>query len=133
MEYFELNNIREIPDLNYQGYYWLSNEDKPVEILNNKLDKSVFKDLPFVVEANFYAVKEQISISVKNVDGKYHIYQYNLKDVSIERRSDITYLAHKTNSKKFVVTRVWNEYEDQNLLGMKTLIPLFSAFTGFKN
>jgi CRISPR type III-associated protein (TIGR04423 family) len=124
--------IDQIPDnIDFEGYYWYSNERKPEIIDGEKIDKSIFSDLPFVVEANFYSEAEKISIQVKNIDGQYHVGEIKLE--SIENAAE--YIAHDLKGiNKFKMVETWEEKEDDkdNLLeGMKVLVPSWTAFAGF--
>lgn len=125
-------DINEIPDLNYEGYLWYSDKSKP-EIINSEkpFEKSMLKVLPFVIESNLWAEKEKISISIKNIDGEYQIFKYHLNDVNIKTNSQ-TYLAHDLGEViEFTLFQHWTEEEDPLCEGMKTLVPSWTAFTGF--
>jgi CRISPR type III-associated protein (TIGR04423 family) len=128
---YKLITIDQIPDdIDFEGYYWYSDERKPKVIDSEKIDKSIFSDLPFVVEANFYSKSEKISIQVKNIDGQYHIAEIHLE--SIEGATE--YIAHDLGGiNKFKMVEAWKEKDDEdNLLeGMKVLVPSWTAFAGF--
>jgi CRISPR type III-associated protein (TIGR04423 family) len=122
--------IDQIPDnIDFEGYYWYSNERKPMVIDGEKIKKSIFSDLPFVVEANFYSEAEKISIRVKNIDGQYHIGKIKLESTD----NATTYIAHDLDGiKKFKMVEVWEEDDEDDLLeGMKVLVPSWAAFAGF--
>ena len=130
--------IAKIPDKLYEGYYWPSDESKPVVLLNEKLDKSVFKttSLPFIVEAHLYAKEEQISIHVKYIDGKYWITQTNLNIEYGSIRDTTTYIAHdiEKEGKKinyFQMIEAWQAESKKHLAEMETLSPAWTAFVGF--
>jgi CRISPR type III-associated protein (TIGR04423 family) len=125
-------NINEIPDINYEGYLWYSDKTKP-EIINSKkrFGKSMMKELPFVIEGNLWAEIEKISISIKNIDGEYQIFKYDLNSVNIETNSQ-KYRAHDLGEvKEFTLYQHWVGEEDLLCEGMKTLVPSWTAFTGF--
>ncbi|MEO1257798.1 MAG: TIGR04423 family type III CRISPR-associated protein [Bacteroidota bacterium] len=120
-----------IPDLQYDGYYWLSDAQKPVELTAEKLDTSIFGKLPFVVEANFYASTEKISIQVKHIDGAYQITKFDLREA--KNITTASYLSHRTNAKKYFMVEGWEANVDPFLPeGMTTLVPAWSAFAGFE-
>lgn len=130
-------NINEIPTLNYEGYLWYSDKTKP-EIINSKkpFDKSILKDLPFVIEGNlwFEDKDRKISISIKNIDGEYQIFKYDLSNFSEQDFKDNTqiYRAHDLGEvKEFTLYQHWIEDEDPLCANMKTLVPSWTAFTGF--
>ena len=59
----------------YEGYLWLSNENKPkLSYPAAKIDAQLFKNLnPFVAEGYLYNKETRKSISIKYIDGQYHI------------------------------------------------------------
>lgn len=126
---FKPISIQEIPDnIEFEGYYWYSDEIKPCIINGGIIDKSIFKDLPFIIEANFYAASHNISIQVKNIDGEYHIGMIRLDSINEVQE----YIAHDLEGvKKFRMVEAWEEKEDELLEGMKVLVPSWSAFAGF--
>lgn len=126
-------NINEIDfDLEYEGYIWYSNAENPE--LRSKISLEDFKDLPFIIEGNLYAYQEDVSVSIKNIDGEYHIMQGSLKDLPKEQITEQEFVAHKLkNVNKIKMIQFWEELESDALLeGMKTLKPSWRAFAGFK-
>ncbi len=120
-------NIEDIPEGKFDGYYWYSNESKPEIISDEGIDKSKLTKLPFVIEANFYSKESEISIQIKNIDGKYDIAIIDLKDCVTEPQ---LYIGHDINQ-DFQVVEAWEEVEDELLEGMKTQVPSWTAFKGF--
>lgn len=125
----------DIPDYKFEGYYWYSDQASPVVIIDERVEQKIFTDLPFIVEANFYARKENTSISVKHIDGKYLIFKFDLNDLETNKHSVVKYIGHDLQSKDYLMVESWKEVEDelQLLEGMKTLTPGWSAFMGFVN
>ena len=132
---FQKITIKEIPDFDFEGYYWYSNERRPKRVLGGKIDQSIFSDLPFVIEANFFSKKENVSIQVKNIDGDYYILQFNLSSIQDHHLIDKQdYIAHDlVDIKKYKMMEAWEERSDELLEGMKTLVPSWTAFVGFIN
>ena len=128
--------IKEIPvDVAFDGYLWLSNEQKPKMLKGNKVDISLFQPLPFIIEGNLWSEKHQLSIQIRNIDGQYKIVRFDLshsyEDSLLEEK---TYLAHDLDDvREYLVVEAWEEKEDELLAGMKTLIPAWTAFKGFVN
>jgi CRISPR type III-associated protein (TIGR04423 family) len=118
-------SIDTIPQGNYQGYYWMSNSSKPVIQDEGDIDKSIFKELPFVVEANYYSSEADISIQIKSVDGQYLVSEINVKDCEV-----IEYIGHDIGS-NYLVVEAWGEKEDDLLEGMIAKVPVWEAFKGF--
>ena len=111
----------------YEGYLWLSNENKPkLSYPAAKIDAQLFKNLnPFVAEGYLY------------IDGQYHIYEteVNPTDISNEDVDKIEYLTWRMpNSStlwaKFL--RYWHEVEDAKCLDMKVLEVEKEVFVGFR-
>lgn len=126
---FKKISIEEIPDhIDFEGYYWYSDETKPHVITDEKIDKNIFTELPFVVEANFYSDTEKLSIQVKNIDGQYYVGMVHL--ASIDNAQE--YIAHDLDDiNRFKMVEAWEEQEDELLEGMKVLVPSWTAFAGF--
>ncbi len=133
---YELIKITDIPDFIFDGYFWFSDAEKPQLIIAEKIKKSMFSGMPFVIEANFYAPKEQVSIQIRNIDGDYQIIKFNLKGITDKALRYIGHDLEKEGKKfDFLMIEAWEEIEDQdNLLeAMKTLQPTWAAFAGFKD
>ena len=126
-----LGSIDELPtDLVVDGYDWLSNSPRPVFVDGQSIQHSWFRQLPFVVEANFYAEKEGISLQVKNIDGSYSVRQFNLRELP-EKCHERQYLLDATNDQRYLMVEAWHEDTDDHLEGMSTFVPAWSAFKGF--
>jgi CRISPR type III-associated protein (TIGR04423 family) len=129
-------NISDIDfSINYQGYYWYSNAKHPIVVLNDKLSEKLFSRLPFIVEANFYSKENNLSITIKNIDGIYSLHQVNFND-TIENQGTIDeYIVHDLEGiSKIRMLQYWEESEqDEFLENMSTLIPSWIAFIGFVN
>lgn len=119
--------------LKYEGYYWYSNQSKPEVVLNHKLSKDIFTTLPFIVEGNLYSKSKEISISIKNIDGEYRIYQANVKGLPKPRLTENEYITHDLDGiEKIKIIHFWKDGRADPLLeNMKTLIPAWQAFVGF--
>lgn len=127
-------NIEDINfGLTYEGYLWYSDKKKPEQ--RTSISKEDFKNLPFIVEGNFYSEQEQISISIKHRDGAYFIYRADLKNLKGDQKTEQAYIAHDLDGvKKIKMLQYWEESpEDELLAGMKTLVPSWQAFVGFDN
>jgi CRISPR type III-associated protein (TIGR04423 family) len=122
---FKKINIEEIPSGDYQGYYWLSNSSKPDVQYTGDIDKSLFNKLPFVIEANYYSNEKNISINVKNIDGKYVV-----SLIDVEGCEATEYIGHDIDS-NFLVVEAWEDKQDNLLENLKTKVPSWVAFKGF--
>lgn len=126
--------INEIKSRKYQGYIWLSDQEKPNVLHNESYDFSIHSetDNPFIVEALLYADDEQISVSVKHT-GKYHIHEIDLKKYSDENLVEVKYLPHRLNGfSKVNFKQLWLPEEDKNCQGMEVFKMKALVFTGFE-
>ena len=123
----------------YEGYLWLSNKNKPeLSYPAAKIDAQLFKTHnPFVAEGYLYNKETRKSISIKYIDGQYHIYETEVKptDISNEDVDKIEYLTLRMSNPstlwaKFL--RYWHEVEDAKCLDMKVLEVEKEVFVGFK-
>ena len=122
----------QIPTYTYEGYFWYSDAKKPKLVQNEPIDSSVFKNLPFIIEGNLYAKEEAISINIRNIDGIYHITQFDLNQLDPDLHHRVSYIGHDIGEKNFVVIEAWEEQKDDELLaGLSTRVPVWSAFAGF--
>ncbi|WP_373550728.1 TIGR04423 family type III CRISPR-associated protein [Haliscomenobacter sp.] len=129
-----LTNYPQILAVEYDGYYWLSDEQEPRIIRKGKIDPAWFKALPFVIEANFFTSDKNsgISIQVRNIEGVYQVTVYDLKNFpegySI---SYVPYIGHDLGGANYRMAEAWQSVNDELLEGMTTLLPAWSAFAGF--
>ena len=124
-----------IPEGNYQGYYWLSDAQKPILLENGPIDQSIFMQgqVPFVVEANFFCQDKMISIQVKNRDGICHIAQIDVGDLGNVQRYDCSHLEGDIGYTKYKMMEHWESVAGgPYLANMDTLEPVWSAFVGFE-
>lgn len=124
----------------YSGYVWMSDKDHPEKVLHNEeycLERADDAN-PFVIEAQLYSSEDKVSVSVKYVDGKYIVKEY--ENVSPKSVSDtITLKEYDANSKIGGVLQFlqyWDEKDDDEVnplrCGMKELRPGKLVFVGFK-
>lgn len=136
-----------IPRGSYVGYLWLSDEAKPIAIpeQSNKYDLAQYGlDLsndhnPFVVEGLLFDASNNLSISIKYVDGGYIVNEYHIDMLAPSYYKEVTYQSHRMNGRKLKFRQYWEEAEDefcddpQDTKGMKTLRPGKLVFVGFDN
>ena len=127
-------NIADFPKtLLFTGYYWLSDQQKPVQLSEQIFDIQLLEYQPYVVEGRLYSKENDLSIHIHFIDGKYDIFQMNWRDKPTEWETiNSTYLAHdldKVNEIK--VTEVWIPANDPNCENMEVLQPAFLGFKGF--
>ena len=127
-------NIADFPKtLLFTGYYWLSDQQKPIQLSEQVFDIQLLEYQPYVVEGRLYSKENDLSIHIHFIDGKYDIFQMNWREKPTEWETiNSTYLAHdldKVNEIK--VTEVWIPANDPNCENMEVLQPAFLCFKGF--
>ena len=129
----QLNKISEISNLDYVGYYWLSDSDKPERIQSvqelEKYEKDGEPTNPFILEAALYSEDSNASVSVRHSDGRYLINEF---EISKFQTANHSYLANASLSKNINLTELWLEETDENCEDMKVLTKKAVVFTGFK-
>jgi len=127
--------ISKIPeDILFEGYFWYSNDKSPKIISPPALiQQSWFTELPFVIEANFFARTEQISIQVRHWDGVYHVDKIDLTQLDKILHDKVSYIGHDLGGRNFEMIEAWETRPDELLEGMETLVPAWAAFAGFIN
>ena len=129
--YQEIKDISQIKG-SFEGYYWYSDKSKPVLVEDSPIDPSWFTELPFVIEANFYDKKQQISIQIRNIDGYYHMAKIDLSSVPKEALDTQWYIAHDLEGKEgYLMIEAWEEENDPLLDEMPVYQPSWAAFAGF--
>lgn len=128
--------INNIPAGSYEGYYWLSNADKPVVIdgyFNGLRLNS--DDNPFVIEAQLFDRENNVSFSVKYVDGKYYAYCYNLNDATGDKEEVKVqkYCSNQMDDHQWLYfLQYWRTESDELCDGMDVLQPAEMVFVGFE-
>jgi CRISPR type III-associated protein (TIGR04423 family) len=160
--YNTITDIAEIPNYNYEGYIWMSNENKPDTIKPIKdIQKELTSTNPYIVEGNLYSEDKNISISIKNTGEGIHIMQFDIgeaeedqnnqevkksqennksEDNSKEGNSpkprivlqDQIYIANGLGEIKVKFKQAWIAENDENCVGMPVLQPAWRAFVGFE-
>lgn len=134
-----------IPDIEYVGYYWMSDKtepkvigdtkDHPTEKLPEKLWKCL-KDPamnPFVIEAQLYSPTEKLSIGIKYVDGGYIISRCEEpKDIPSDCVTLKRYVSNRMGGRRLLFRQYWEEKPDTLCDGMDVLQPAAMAFIGFE-
>ena len=141
MEKQSMNNINDIDfTLTYEGYLWMSNKQHPeVFYPESQVDSSLFtKKNPFVVEGYLFNKQSGLSLSIKYIDGQYHIYRNIVETSDLDSKDvdSVYYLTQrmKTSGKEWVkFLRYWKEKTDSSCLGMNVLEVEKEVFIGFKS
>lgn len=113
----------------YQGYLWYSDKSQP-QIVDNEefeLEKSD-SDNPFVIEGQL--CNGEKSISIKFVDGKYIVKEYDLKNLQGEYQEQ-TFKGNRIE-KELCFRQYWKEQADELCENMPVLQSAELVFVGFK-
>jgi len=119
----------------FEGYMWWSDEpapriypgDKPIEWPKEGAN-------PFVIEGNLWNKVDERSYLIRFIDGKYLVYEFNLKGINPENITKLDYLPNRMPSdiKELKFKKVWTAQHDPLCNGFEVLKPAFIAFVGFK-
>lgn len=122
-----------LPNLNYQGYIWLSDADKPIVLKNEPFDFSAIDINPFIIEALLYNEQKEVSVHIHHTD-KYQITEYQLNQFDYAEVVETEYLPHRLDGvSKVKFKQIWLSQTEDNCQGMEVLNLKAIIFCGFKN
>jgi len=147
-------NITDIPkDIDYEGYLWMSDSKSPtalkaIKLRSLNLNKSepeksvIFDDIsdlsnPFIVEGQLYCEAENKSYSIKYVDGKHHVIEYDLNNLPEDWIFDKVkdkreFISNRMKAKILKFRQYWKPEVDEFCEDMKVLQPAAFVFVGFE-
>jgi len=127
--------ITEIPQDGLEGYYWLSNAEKPEVLERERGDKfePPTKNNPFIAEALLYDREKNISYHILHA-GEYSVFRYDLDNLPPGAKlCEVEYLPHRLGEvKKVCFKQLWVPEADSLCEGMEVLNMKALIFTGFK-
>lgn len=122
-----------LPNLNYQGYIWFSDADKPIVLKDETYDFSTISVNPFIIEALLYNEQKEVSIHIQHADN-YQITEYHLNHFDKAEVADVEYLPHRLSGvEKVKFKQIWLPEPEENCQGMEVLNLKAIVFCGFKN
>ena len=133
--------IKDIKPLTYEGYLWMSDQENPAVYENDSVTLPEEGANPFVVEGQLYNEKEELSYSIKFVDGQYIVQEYEVTETDMKSPDNQikTYLSNRMGDKKLQFLRYWEEVPDEdnftdsnNPKGLPVLTQTKNVFIGFK-
>lgn len=129
--------ITDIPKTaTYVGYLWMSNQTKPeIKELNEVLKSITDTSNPFIIEGQLLTDDKRKSYSIKYVDGRHLVVEYNLTTIPASWISeDIKqFIPNRLEGvSKILFRRYWMPKEDPLCEGMEVLIPAAYVFEGFE-
>ncbi|EIM72574.1 hypothetical protein A3SI_19661 [Nitritalea halalkaliphila LW7] len=107
----EIAEISQIPDYNYVGYYWVSNQEKPIVLVNEPFPKErfSFSSNPFCVEALLYSQENEISVHILHT-GKNMVFAYDHNMLNGSVTEVKSYMPHRLDNVSSVLFKqVWEE------------------------
>lgn len=130
-----IKSLEEIPDVAYDGYIWVSDENKPRR-LSNKTELLTIKDNPFIVEGHLKSLDETISISIKDAGGVKLLHQFDLNAIAAlpaDQKTETNLLVHRLPGvAKIRMTTVWLPEKDEACESMDVMRPAMRVFNGFE-
>ena len=127
--------ITDIPLKEYEGYLWFSDQKRPSYITSSKpFRKEDLTKHPFVVEGALYSKEDNLSISIRSIDGRYLIHQFDLSALQNNRYRQIEqeWFVSKDSQRKVKMAEIWELTSDKLCEDMETYRPAFKVFMGFK-
>jgi len=118
-----------------EGYLWWSNQQKPEPYVGDALDMCFDETKnPFVIEGQLYDKEENMSYSIKYVDGQYLINKYKVgtNDFTNKDNESKSFLSNRMGSRWLKFLCYWEEKKDENCMGMPVLTFTKNVFVGFK-
>lgn len=123
-----------IPQGEYTGYIWMSDETTCKVFKNQSLDNVLPNKIgnPYIAEG--FLCNDKWSYSIKFLNGKYHFSKFNL-----EKLKGVEYESHEylpsfkdKEVKKICFNEYWRPEKDERCNGFETLKPSEFVFVGFK-
>lgn len=118
-----------------EGYLWWSDQQEP-KIYDGAAFDICFDETknPFVVEGQLYDKDENLSYSIKYVDGKYLISKYKVESSDRTNKDNElkSFLSNRMGNRRLQFLRYWEEKEDENCMNMPVLTFTKNVFVGFK-
>lgn len=120
---------------NSEGYIWLSNESKPKIIkIDDTVDINSYTN-PFIVEGYLYDRKNEISYTIKYVDGNVKVWSFTKKILDGKECVSKSYIANTKFDKeieKLNFKEIWTPMSDEQCNGWKVLQMQAVLFVGFE-
>lgn len=141
------NTSNNIERGNYEGYLWFSDADAPVVLDGEELAVDFDQvltiegkdyDLPskkvFIVEAQLFDKDNNISYSVKYVDGQHLVKRFEVNPLDYNREETDLKQYYGNGMKKWLqFLQYWGLQQDSFCCDMETWVPKGLVFVGFIN
>ena len=137
-------------DLVYEGYLWRSDSKEPTFlngttlgslqlVASNSGKQITFEEItnesnPFIIEGQLYSKDANLSYSIKYVDGKHYVIQFDLNNIPDDWVFDEKgFIPNRINASKLKFRQYWKPEIDEFCKGMEVLQPAAFVFVGFEN
>lgn len=117
----------------YEGYIWYSDSAVPV-VLDKKEFELEIADCanPFVVEGQLFDCTDNLSYSIRYVDGRHICIKYDLDTLKGEKSIEI-FSSNRMEGRGLKFITYWKDEPDPLCEGMSVLQPREVVFVGFEN
>ena len=123
----------------YEGYIWYSDQAHPQILRGKEFDLDQLKEYinPFVIEGQLWDAEHGISVSIRNVDGKYIVHCHQVAPRDLLGTATVNaeqYIPHRIEGVgRLCFLRYWKAVKDELCEDFKTLRPEKLVFVGFEN
>lgn len=134
--YKQLDNIAALPNMEYFGYLWYSDSEKPVVLKGERVSVSKGTNHPFIVEGNLISLNGLVSINIKQVGSRQLITQFDVEIIKKDERlkvEKLMYTPHKLEGyRELVFEQVWALESDSQCCGWESYRPAYQYFVELK-
>lgn len=134
--YIQLDNIAALPNVEYVGYLWYSDSEKPAVLKGERVNFSKDTNTPFIVEGNLISVDGLVSINIKQVGGRQLITQFDVETIKRDERlkfEKLRFTPHKMDGYKEVVfEQIWSLESDPQCCEWESYKPAYQYFVELK-
>ena len=127
--------LQDIPQGNYQGYLWYSDELRPRIFDDNDILSIESKENAFIGEGMLWQPTTHTSFHITFHDGVQHVYTTEVAAEDMAGHGQTTheqYVAHRMPGIAFLdFVRYWKSEADPFCEGFEVLVPGVLAFTEF--
>ena len=126
-------HLTDIPkESRYTGYLWQSDQSSPMVFRGEALPAFGSGTNPFIIEGQLYNKDNDLSYSIKFVDGKYLVKEFDLKEPETFKPIEKCYLANRLDGVAMLCFKeYWQPEKDECCAGMDVLKPAALVFVGF--
>lgn len=121
----------------YEGYLWYSDSQEPQVLTGDQDFELDVEDAgnPFIVEGQLYSAETSVSLSIRYIDGAYHVASFTVKESELQQHAEdlVEYRSLRMQGRTLRFWQIWKREKDPVCLGMETQVPSALVFIGFAN